>query len=334
MPSPSNTHRSIGDLAQDLRVMCHPIPVEGWTALNRGMRDQLHALGVPKVNCQSWGITGKIARAASKLGLIRNLARLGKRRIVTLTWSSDAPAFPDAYWCEIVPWIYDCWGQEWEKWEALLKRHRVRIAFFSTRQTAEHFAKRIPGLDARWMPECMDFSLLHPGKPLKDRTLHVFEMGRRLASMHDKVREPLKAAGKKHIYDQGPRSASAIPTLDELYTQMGDAAIIICFPKVMTHPAGAGGVETMTQRYLETLGSGALAVGACPKELADLMGFDPVVRLNLDDPARHLLEILDTLPKYQEMVDRAVVRVREIGTFQQRASDMLRAIAEIDARNT
>jgi hypothetical protein len=227
--------------------------------------------------------------------------------------------------------MFDCWGPQFPEWEALLRRHKVRLAFFTARAAAEHFARLIPGLKTHWLPEAQELSLLHPDRPLAQRSVHVLEMGRKFQTIHDKIREPLNKAGKTHVYDPpGGRSASAVPGLDKLYERMGDSAVVICYPKTITHPDGAGGVETVTQRYLETIGSGSLVVGHCPRELEDLLGFNPVIELSKDDPAAHLLDVLGSLDRYQPIADLARAKMLEVGGFDARAIEMLRVIEEFD----
>lgn len=319
----------MNDLATKLVILWRDDEVEGWTALQRGMQEALLRLGVPAVHRQRSDAMRRFARLLSRAGLVRRVAPLGKRRLVTLAWRSDGPAFPDAYWCELVPWIYDCWGPNFDEWERLLRRNRVRLAFFTARAAAEHFARKVPGLTTRWLPECHELRLLSPSLPLRDRPVHVLELGRRLASVHDGIRGPLERAGKQHLYDKGSH-ASAVPGLDALYKKMGESAVVVCYPKARTHPEGAGGVETVTQRYFETLGSGCLAVGQCPAELRDLYGFDPVIALRESDPGAHMLEILADLGSYQAHVDRCLARTREVGHFDIRAKQMLDAIAAYD----
>jgi hypothetical protein len=316
---------------RDLVVQWCEVPGQGWAALPKGMRLALARQGIPSRQRQKSPTMKAAARICKKAGLMRRIVRLGTRRLVTLSWASDVPAFPDAFWSEIIPWIFDCWGPEWPEWEALLKRHRVRLAFFTARTSAEHFAKVVPGLKTHWLPEAQELGLLKPDKKLVERSIHVFEMGRKMQSVHDKIRDPLRAAGKKHLYDEPGKHASAVPpSLDALYQTMGDSAIVVCFPKSMTSPSGAGGVETLTQRYLETMGSRSLVVGSCPKELEDFFGFNPVVELSTTDPAAHMLEILGSLDSYQPLVDKAYARVREVGGFDVRSAEMLRLIDEFD----
>lgn len=315
----------------NLMVQWCEVPGQGWAALPKGMRLALARQGLPSVQRQQSALGQKAARACKKLRLLRPIAKLGKRRLVTFSWASDVPAFPDAFWCEIIPWCFDTWGQDWAIWEALFKRHRVRLAFFTARAAAEHFAKVVPGLKTHWLPEAQELGLLKPEKKLTERSVHVFEMGRKMKAVHDAIREPLKAAGKKHLYDEPGKHATAVPTMDVLYQTMGDSAIVMCFPKSMTSPEGSGGVETLTQRYLETMGSRSLVVGFCPQELKDFFGFNPVVDLSTTDPAKHMLEILGSLDQYQSLVDKAYARVQEIGGFDGRAAEMLRVIDEFDA---
>lgn len=321
------------DLSKAVTVNWVGGKAQGWTALQLGMVKALGRAGVPVIERERGKLGLRMAQVMRKTGLARRFVRLGKPRLVTISWASEVPALPDALWCEMVPWIYDCWGQQWDEWAVLLKRHKVRLAFFSARAAAEHFARAVPGLKTHWLPEAMELSLLHPEKPLAERTLHVFEMGRRFAQVHDKIRDPLAQAGKQHAYDPPGKHAGAIPGLDQLYQRMGDAAMIICFPKNMSHPEGAGGVETVTQRYLETIGSGALPVGHCPKELEDLMGFNPCVELSLEDPAGHILSILGDLKSYQPQVDRARAKLQEWGGFDPRAAEMLRVVRGFGGRD-
>lgn len=310
-------------------IMWRDDPVLGWTALQRGMQEALARLGIPRIRRQPTQWIRTFAGGLAKTGLVRNVARVGRRRLVTLSWASDGPVVPDGVWCEIVPWLYDCWEPNWPRWERMLRRQRVRRAFFTARPAAEHFARAIPGLATHWLPECQEMGLLRPGKPLAERGIHVLEMGRRFRAVHERIREPLEKAGKVHVYDKGAHG-SAVPGLAALYERMGDSAVMMCYPKSMTHPDGAGKVETVTQRYLEALGSGCLPVGYCPAELKDLMGYDPVVALSDDDPAAHLLDVLTRLGEFQPMVDRSLARVREVGNFDVRAREMLAKIRAFD----
>lgn len=138
------------------------------------------------------------------------------------------------------------------------------------------------------------------------------------------------------MYSAGGSEKPIYPTLDSLYQAFADTIISICYPKSITHPHGAqwaahpacaaGTVQTLTQRYFETIGSGALAVGTCPRELSDLFGFNPVIELSLTDPAGHILEILKDPGVYQSHVEKCRVRLTETCTFAHRAKALVDAL--------
>jgi hypothetical protein len=151
----------------------------------------------------------------------------------------------------------------------------------------------------------------------------VVEFGRKLAEVHRAVRDPLLHAQIRHLHSDARGGKSLFPTVEAMYAALGDTAVMLCFPRSMTHPEIAGNVETLTQRYLEAIGSGCLAVGRSPRELVDLFGFDPVVALDMRDPADHLLRILRARGDFQAHVERARSRLLEVGTFDRRARDIL-----------
>jgi hypothetical protein len=310
--------------SQDLVVMWDDSPASGLTLLQHGLQRALEARGVPVVHRARTAPQRMLARAVARCGLIRPLVPRQQRRSLTvLSWASEARTFPDSYWREPVPWIFDCWGPQFADWERLLTRHRIRTAFFSARQAARHFKKRVAGLQAHWIPEACDPQLYLWRKPLADRRCQVLELGRKWAWLHERIRDPLARAGVPHRYSDLSGGKALFPDLAALLAGLGDTAIMLCFPRSVTHPEAAGGVETMTQRYLEGMASGCLIVGQSPRELIDLFGFDPVVPLQPDNPAQHLLEIIGRLSSYQALVCRARARLLELGTFAQRADSIL-----------
>jgi hypothetical protein len=308
-------------------VMWDDLPTTGVTLLQHGLQRALADLGVPIVRRWRWPGAFELCRAVGKLGVVRPcVSPRGRRSFTVLNWASDTRALPDTIWREIVPWIIDCWGPYFPAWERLLRRHRIRTAFFSARDAAEHFARAIPGLQTRWIPEACDPTLYHPGKPLAVRPIRVLELGRKWRWLHERITEPLARAGATHRFSSDGVPTPIFASVDDLYRGMGDAAIMVCVPKSITHPEGAGGVETMTQRFLEAIGSRCLCVGRAPRELTDLFGFNPLVEIDERDPAGHLLDLLGRIDEHQALVDRARARLPEIATFPLRAREILAAL--------
>ena len=312
------------DVRPDLWVAMNDEPETGLNLLQKGLQRALAARGVMPVHCQRSAAARRVARLMGKLGLVRPVWRRPPRVVVPVTWASEATLFPASCFHEVVPFIFDCWPEQFDRWEKLLQRHRVRLAFFTARDAIAAMQRRLPALDARWLPEACDPSKFHPGTPLAERTLHVLEMGRKHAPVHDALRGGLQ--GFRHVFSVKDSSTPIFAGLDDLYRAMGDTVVSICHPRSVTHHADATErVETMTQRYLETIGSGALAVGQSPAELRDLFGFDPVIELSKVDPAGHVRDILRDARGYQAHADCCLARLAEVGTFEARADTLIRS---------
>ena len=110
---------------------------------------------------------------------------------------------------------------------------------------------------------------------------------------------------------------------EALFQAMGNARITLCLPRSVTHPELAEGVETLTQRYWEALLSGMLIVGHAPQELVDIVGYNPVIELDAQAPARQIAQLLAHIADYQPMVDRNREVALAKGDWKQRISELM-----------
>jgi hypothetical protein len=269
-----------------------------------------------------------VGRVLGKLKLLRNFARLSRAAyFAPIMQVSEYRLFPQCYWAETLVYVFDCWPSAYDRWEAFFRRQRMRITFVSARQSAERMRQRVPGLEAIWMPEGIELARYKPDKPLRERTIDVLEMGRRMPAYHEKIRDHCAARGYVHKYE-ATRGQWVFATEEEFYRGLSDSKISICFPSSMTHPDRAGDVETMTLRYLESIACRSIVVGHCPAELRDLFGFDPVIAADATDPAAQLDHILTNLGDYEDSLDRNLTRLREVGTWDVRVAQMLQILRE------
>ncbi len=237
-------------------------------------------------------------------------------------------------WSEVIPYVSDCWPDDYERWVAKLKRMRPRVLFVSARGSAEFLQQRLPQVSVHWLPEAIDPTQWDGSRPLAGRQLDVLELGRNHPRYHAQVRGALRP-GVTHRFAVDGSRIPIFPGFDALRAGLADAKIQVCFPKSMTHPdeapdqgAGAKGLETVTQRYFEAIASGSLIVGHSPAELTDLFGYDPTVAADLDDPVAQLHALLDCIEDYQPLVDRNHARLLEVGTWDARVAEMLAVLSE------
>ena len=250
-------------------------------------------------------------------------ARLRFVEPVSLSFDS----FPDYARYEVVPMFWDCWPGYFENTCLWLRKHSVKTAIFTSRQTAERMQERFSGknkewqkIDVIWCPEAVDDSACQEGKLLKDRTIDLLEFGR----SNDKVvsRERLADIDVKgnplhHVCTK--QNGQFVYTNEQLYEAMGDAKVTITLPRSMTQPEVAGDIETLTQRYWECMFSRMVMVGHAPQELVDFIGYNPVVELRDDISAEDLIaDVLEHIEDYQSLVDKNRETAESLGSWDVR----------------
>lgn len=247
-------------------------------------------------------------------------------------------SFPDYARYEVVPMFWDCWPRYFELTCEWLRKHQVKTAIFSSRQTAEKIQERFSGknkgwqkINVIWCPEAVDDSLYQKGKLLKDRNIDLLEFGR----SNDKV---FKADQLESIFDTKNRSfdhvctkqnGKFIYTNEQLYEAMGNAKVTIALPRSITQPEIAGDIETLTQRYWECMFSRMVMVGHAPQELVDFIGYNPVIELREEISAEALIrDVLEHIDDYQELVDKNRETAERLGSWDVRMKWLMEELRE------
>lgn len=158
-----------------------------------------------------------------------------------------------------------------------MQKHQVETAIFTSSQTADNMKKRFSDMNIMYCPEAVDTSLFQGGKQLSERTTDMFEYGR----------------GCKRTYSQ-----------EQFHALLTDSKLTIALPRSITHPELTGDIETLTQRYWECMLSRIVMVGHAPKELIDLVGYNPVIEMDKEHVNEHIQVILAHIEDYQDLVDK------------------------------
>lgn len=236
--------------------------------------------------------------------------------------------FPDYTRYEVVPMFWDCWPCYFEKTCEWLRRHQVKTAIFSSRQTAEKMQERFSGknkgwqkINVIWCPEAVDDSVYQKGKLLKDRNIDLLEFGR----SNDKA---FKADQLKVVFDNKNRNLNHVCTKqngkfiytnEQLYDAMGNAKVTIALPRSITQPEIAGDIETLTQRYWECMFSRMVMVGHAPQELIDFIGYNPVIELSDKISAEEqIADVIEHIEDYQPLVDKNHDTAERLGSWDMR----------------
>ncbi len=265
----------------------------------------------------------KIRLIAAKLKLGRKTIFARKKKSLLVIGGSyiDFTAFPYNYFYEVVPVFWDTWKQYHPLLISGLLRNKVKYAFFTQKEVAELIQEKIPEIRTFWMPEGIQINQYKEGVKLKERTVNILQFGRKLEAYHEVI---LNTISPFHNYLYSKHELHLLfKDFDEFTIGLSNTAISICFPRSLTHPELTGGIETLTQRYWESILSKCLIVGKAPQELIELMGYNPVIEVDWNDPKSQLKEILLKIDCYQEFVNLNFKKAIEICSWEKRISDII-----------
>lgn len=253
-----------------------------------------------------------------------------KKKAIIVTSRGEAlfkNAFPFFYNYEIIPMLWDVWPNSWDSLFCDLKFFECRTVFVTVKAMAEKISKEL-NIQAFWIPEGIDPTGYDKGQELSARPIELYELGRQKKDYHA-ILEELHQKGEikqfyRNLYNaDGGLQQLAFPTAEALQTNLSKIKIIISFPQVDTHPMKAGGLDTLTQRYWEAMLSRCLIVGRAPKELVEFVGYDPVINVDWDEPAKQITGILNNISHYQELVDKNYKVAMEKAPWDGRIADLM-----------
>lgn len=231
--------------------------------------------------------------------------------------------FPDYARYEIIPLIWDCWPRYFEKTCQWFIKHDVKTAIFTSSQTAERMKKRFPNMNILAITEGIDISKYNEGKDLKERTIDLLEFGRRNTNVF-RVALP---ATYKHLYSKN--GEHIFNAEEDLLNGLSDSKITVCYPRCDTQPSKAGNIETLTQRYWEAMLSRIVIVGRAPKELIDLIGYNPVIEIGKEKQTDSIKGIIEHIEDCQSLVNKnreIAIKMGDWGERVKQIIDWLKAI--------
>lgn len=224
---------------------------------------------------------------------------------------------------EIIPMFWDCWPQFFEKTAQWIIKHNVKAAIFTCKESAIQMKKRVPEINVFHCPEGVDSKRYSSKGKLKDKDIDLLEFGRPLFK-YVKMDERLFNNFCSKIKHVRTGAMEKRPTDEELYGMMSDAKVTICYPHYITEPEWCDGLETLTQRYWECMLSGMLIVGHAPKELIDMIGYNPCIEVdfNGDAIALKVKDILRNISLYQTLADKNRETARKMSDWTLRMKDI------------
>lgn len=196
------------------------------------------------------------------------------------TWHS-------AMFYEIIPLVWDCWEEFDDKLCSWIRRHNIRRCVFTSQISAERIKQQLPFLNILVITEGIDTDDYDKGELLINREIDLYYYGRQ-PSVVNKT-------------DYCDLNVLAHGSNDEFYHRIKNAKVTIAVPRCdvlrKCH-------ETLTQRYWECMLSRNVMVGRAPRELTELIGYNPVIDIDYNNLYHQIKDITSNIEKYQSLVDR------------------------------
>ena len=188
---------------------------------------------------------------------------------------------------EVVPFVWDCWEEYDEMFCSWIVRHKIRRCVFTSYLSAERIKKKLPQLDILVITEGIDVDGYVAGKELVDREIDFYWYGRQPQIIYQTDFTGLNVAS----HGNG----------DEFRERLQNAKTTIAVPRCDVVPTCH---ETLTQRYWECMLSRMVMIGRAPKELTDLIGYNPVIDIDYAYLPEQIRHIKENISDYQPLVDR------------------------------
>lgn len=231
--------------------------------------------------------------------------------------------FPDYLGYEVIPIIWDCWPRYVDNMVRWFYKHRVRTAFFTSSQTAKRMRNLCPQVNIFHLPEAIEIEIYHSGKPLIERSIDYLEFGRcsRIldSSMFDERIKVLSSSNEK----------SGLATRGQLVDALANSKITLALTRLDNQPELAEGIDTLTQRYWECMLSRVVIIGRAPQELIDIVGYDPIVHLNLNHANEQILDIISHIEDYQPLVDKNRATAERLGSWDVRIAWLMEVLEQL-----
>lgn len=225
--------------------------------------------------------------------LLSKISRL--RFVEACTINFDC--FPEYLYCETIPIIWDCWPHLWDKTELWLKKHKVKCAIFTSSQVSLEMKRRLPNINIYTVTEGIDTIQYHEGNLLVNRDIDLLEYGRVERNLFSHYIEGINHINVKNSNDR-------MSSFEMLLKTISESKITVAIPRCDSDKKYTGGIETLTQRFWECMLSRTVLLGRAPKELTDLIGYNPVIDIDYENYEEQIKNIVAHIEEYQPLVDK------------------------------
>ncbi|MDR2148968.1 MAG: glycosyltransferase [Tannerella sp.] len=213
-------------------------------------------------------------------------------------------------------YFFDAWEKIQPELINFIRRCKVNQVFVSASQAVNDLNEKLRQPLAHWIPEGIDVSEYRQ-VPYDQKNIDVIQIGRKYDWYHERILPFFDETNKVYLYEK-TKGEIIFPNREDFINGLARSKISICFPSNITHPERTGTIETMTNRYLQSMASKCLIVGHTPLEMFELFDYNPVVEINREMPVKQLKTILDHYSDYIPLIEKNYDAVLKHHTWKNR----------------
>jgi glycosyltransferase involved in cell wall biosynthesis len=213
-------------------------------------------------------------------------------------------------------YLFDAWTKDQPAFIDFIRRCKIDHAFVSASQAADELNEKLGHPIANWIPEGIDV-LAYKQISYDQKDIDVIQIGRKYDWYHEQILPFCNETKKVYLYEK-TKGIIIFSTREDFINGLARSKISVCFPSNITHPERTGSIETMTNRYLQSMASKCLIVGHAPAEMIELFGYNPVVEIDRDSPVEQLAAILKHYTDYIPLIEKNYEAVLKDHTWEKR----------------
>ena len=215
-----------------------------------------------------------------------------------------------------IVYFFDAWPKDQPDIIDFINRCKINRIFVSSSEAAIELNKKQDCPIVNWIPEGVDV-LAYKQLPYSQKDIDVVQIGRKYDWYHEQILPFFNETGKVYLYER-TKGRIIFPSREDFVDGLSRSKISICFPSNITHPDRAGTIETMTNRYLQSMASKCLIVGHAPLEMIEQFGYNPVIEIDRNAPMDQLKTILENYSDYIPFIEENYEIVSKFHTWENR----------------
>ena len=222
-------------------------------------------------------------------------------------------------------YLFDAWPSYYKIIIRFINDFKTDFVFVSSKQSAENLNQLLGRKKVFWIPEGINpegYNVL----PYENRDIDVLAFGRKYEDFHQKIADSLKQENINYLFASG--NEKIFQDNESFVDGLSRTKISVCFPTSLTHPQRAENIETMTNRYLQSMASKCIILGKAPGEMIELFGYNPVIEADLDNPAEQIKEILNNFSQFDGLIEMNYKNVVEKHAWLNRWENISSIISE------